>query len=212
MNRLDTSQPLVAFYPASFADLEAGRRLIVLVPDAEADYTPAIRRIWELANALGSRVQFLGLYRDAAEEPRLRRQLVTLSALLEDGTASAEVRVEFGTDWLRAIQSDLRAGDQIACFAGQRAGLSRRPLSQILESNLDVPVTILANLYRMEHSGSSWIRQTIAWTGSIGIIVGFFWLQVRMDQLTRDWAYTTLLIMSILVEVWLVWVWNSIFG
>lgn len=212
MNRLDTNPPTLTLSPASFADLNPAPRLIVLVLDPDMDHTPAASRIWELAKAQGARVQFLGLCRDAAEEPRLRRQLVTLSALVQDGKVSAKIRVEFGTDWLGAIKSELQAGDQIACFSGQYAGLSHRLLRQILESNLDAPVTVLANLHRTERSGPHWIRQATAWTGSIGIIVGFFCLQVRMENLTKDWAYTTLLIMSILVEAWLIWLWNSFFG
>ncbi len=86
--QLDTSAPRRASIHTS---LEPARRLIVLIP-ADSDYQAATRRIWELANAMGSRVQFLGLCRDAAQEPNLRRGLVTMSALLAQTVESNPIR------------------------------------------------------------------------------------------------------------------------
>ena len=83
MNKLDVSPPTLTVSPASFSDLQPVRRLIVLVPESEVDSALTARKIWELANALESRVQFLGLSKDAEHEPTVRRQLVALSAMVE---------------------------------------------------------------------------------------------------------------------------------
>jgi len=165
-----------------------------------------------LANALGSRVQFLGLCKDAVDEPSLRRQLVTLSALAQSGNVPAEVRTELGTDWVTAIKSDLKNSDTIVCFSEQYAGPSRMPLDQILESSLNVPVTILSGLTPQERSGPHWFKQTLAWTGSLAIILGFFLLQIRIQPGTHDWAQMTLLLISIIFEAALLLFWNSLFG
>ena len=210
MSKLDSIAPPVTVSP--FREMDTGRRLIVLVSDAESDYTPAVPRICELANALGSRVQFLGLCRDAAEEPSLRRQLVTLSALAQSGNVPAEVRIAFGTDWVTAIKSDLRDSDMVACFSEQYAGHSHRPLGQILQSNLDAPVTILAGLTPQERSSTHWFKQTLVWTGSLGIILGFSLLQIHIQPGTNDWVQKTLLFISILFEGSLLLAWNSLLG
>ena len=212
MTKLDSSPLALTLSPASLSRPEPARRLIVLIPDVESDYTPAIRRVWELANASGGRVQFLGLCRDAAEEPSLRRGLVTMSALVGDGRVSAEARVVFGTDWVKAIKSNWQAGDVVVCFSEQRRGLLHRPLSQILESDLDAPVYVLSGIHPPERFGSNWLNRTIAWSGSIGIILGFFWLQIKIDQLAKDWAHSTLLVLSIPIEIGLILVWNSLFS
>src|SRR5512144_3207018 len=68
--------------------LEAARRLIVLVP-AEANYATVAKRVWELANALECQVLFLSLCTDAAQESSLRRQLITMSAMVQDGKVFA---------------------------------------------------------------------------------------------------------------------------
>ena len=185
-------------------------RLIVLVP-FDSDYAAATRRIWELAVATCTRVLFLGLCQDMAEEPSLRRQLVTISALVGDGRVVAEAKVEIGTNWVNAVKRNYQAGDMIVCFAEQRAGILHRPLSQILESKLNMPVYILSGLYTQDSPQSNPFAQISAWMGSIGIIIGSSLLQIRIAATPQDWAQTTLLILSVVFEAWLIWVWNSIF-
>ncbi len=189
-----------------------GRRLLVLVSESEMDTASAARRIWELANAFGSRVQFLGLCADAAQESALRRQLVSLSAMVKDGKISTEVSVEFGSNWVEAVKRNLQAEDMVVCFAEQRAGLTRKPLSQILESNLKATVYVLSGLSEPNAPRSSWVSAAMAWAGSIGIIAGFFWLQVKLTQPPGDWSHTALVYLSIFLEVGLIWGWNSLFS
>ena len=221
MNKFDTKHQTISFgmataslpyasTPLRTRPMSAGR-LIVLVP-SDLDYSSLTRRVWELAIATGKHVQFLGLCQDMAEEPSLRRQLVTISALVGDTRVTAKAKVAIGTNWVDAVKNNYQAGDIIVCFAEQRAGLFHRPLSQILESNLRAPVYILSGLYPQSASRSSWLSQIIVWAGSLGILAGFFWLQVRVSQLPQDPAQTVLFILSAAVEIWLIWVWNSLFS
>jgi hypothetical protein len=196
--------------PLSTRTVSAGR-LIVLVP-SDTNYSALTRRIWQLAIATGKHILFISLCQDAAEEPSVRRQLVTMSALVGDSKITTEAKVEIGTNWVDLAKAHYQAGDVIVCFAEQRAGLFRRPLSQILESNLRTSVYILSGLYPQSTSRSNWPSQIIVWMGSFGILAGFFWLQVRISQLPKDPAQTALLILSAAVEIWLIWVWNSLFS
>jgi len=212
MNKLDVLPPDLTVFPASFPNLQPARRLIVLVPSLEADLTTLTCRVWELANSLDAHVQFLGLYSDPAQEPRLRRELVTMSAMVNDGRVTAEADVIFGKkDWVEVVKTRYQAGDMVVCFAEQRAGLSGKPLSQILQSELNVPLYILSDLYPQNDSRSNLPSQIAAWTGSIAIILGLFVFQAKIDQLTKDWTHTVLLLLSIPFEIWLIWVWNSLF-
>ena len=211
MNRIDSTAPSLTYPPASRFVRGATHRLIVLVP-ADLEYTAATRRIWELAIATGMRVQLLGLCKDIALEPGLRRQLVTMFALIGDDKVFTEARVEIGANWVDVVKRNYQTGDMIVCFAEQHVGLFHRPLTQILKAKLDIPVYILSGLYTREHSGLSWISQAIAWTGSIGIAVGFFLFQSRIVLLLNDWIQTTLLILTVVLELWLILIWNSLFG
>lgn len=221
MNRLDLHPPSLIAPVDTKPDVPArpsmqgsargpARSLIVLVP-ADLDYTTATRRIWELAHAQCAGVQFLGLCQDPVQELGLRRQLVTMSALVGDGKVPTEAKVEIGTNWVDVVKRHYRAGDMIVCFAEQRAGLFHRPLSQVLESNLSAPVYILPSLSPASASRTNWLAQGMGWVGSFGIMAGFFWLQVKISQLPQDAAQTVLLILSVAVEIWLIWLWNSLF-
>jgi hypothetical protein len=195
----------------SQADTGPARRLIVLVP-ADLDYTAATRRIWELADSTGSHVQLLSLCKDMAEEPSLRRQLILMSALVGDSRISTEANVEIGANWVDAVKRNYQTGDMIICFAEQHAGLLHRPLNQMLEANLDIPVYILSGLYQSDRLRSNWLSTIVLWSGFFGIIGCFLLLQVNIDPASKDWVHTTTLMLSIPVEFWLIWVWNSLFG
>lgn len=208
MNKLDVNPTALKLAPASFLDPGPARRLIVLVPESEVDTASVTRRIWELANALESRVLFLGLSKDAAHEPSLRRQLVALSAIAEDGLVFVESKIKIGNDWSNAVLSEWHKGDVVVCFAGQRSGITRRPLSQILEADLGATVYVLAGVEVKEPLRSD----AMAWIGSIGIIFLFLWLQFKIVQFPQDWAHTALLYVSLFAEVGLIWIWNNLFG
>ena len=190
---------------------ETVSRLIVLVSSG-IDYSVATRRIWELANASGAHVQLLSLYKDSAQEPALRRKLVPMASLLQDGKVSADLKLELGTNWVELVKRNSQAGDMIICFAEQRSGLLHRPLSQILQSNLNTPIYILSDFPALNKPQSNWLSQIMAWSGSVGIIIGFFLLQIRIVGISEDWAQATLLILSVIAEAWLIGIWNSLFG
>ncbi len=211
MSKLDVSTPALAISHASFPTLQPARRLIVLVPESEADTALAARKIWELANTLECGIQFLGLSKDAAHEPGVRRQMVTLSAMVGYEDISVETQIEIGNDWLSVVKSNWREGDVIVCFTGQSSGLTRRPLNQMLESNLNATVYVIADIHLQEEGPHSWMVNAMAWGGSIGIILGFFWLQAILIQFPKEWAYTVLLYISLFAEAGSIYAWNSLF-
>lgn len=187
-------------------------RLIVVIPGIESDYTPIMPRLWELARALKRSVLFLGLCRDESEEPRLRRALVTMAALIQDGWVSAEAKTEIGTNWLRVIKSNWREGDLIVCFAEQRTGLMQKPLGQILESRLNATVYLLSGPAAPVHRTAGWFSTVMLWGGFAVTAIGFFILQVNIDRAMRGWSQTITLVLTVLVEFWLIWVWNNLFS
>jgi hypothetical protein len=212
MIKSDSAFPVLRLPVTPVAEPKTPRRLIVLIPDIEADYSPVMQRIWELARSLESRVLFLGLCRDETEEPRLRRALATMSALLQDNWVSTEAHVELGTNWLKAIKSNWQAGDVIACFSGQQVGFAHRPLRQILESNLKATVYVLEGLYLSRPSSSNWLSTVLVWTVSLSIIAGFFWMQVEITQLHDELARNILIGTTLLLELGSLWGWNSMFS
>jgi hypothetical protein len=208
MNNLDVNS--FTLTPSSYLEHGHDRRLIVLVPESDADVSSVARKIWELANALGSRVQFLGLCKDESREPTLRRRIIALSSMVGDGSISVESKIEFGSNWLDFVKSHWNKGDVVACFAEHRTGFANRPLSQILEANLNATVYVLPE-FQLEHPRSAWVSSALSWAGSLVIIALFLGGQARLTQLPQDWAHTSLLYLSIFLEVGLIWLWSSLF-
>jgi len=211
MNKLVPKAPSLNFFTDSISDNQPVDRVIVLVPESDVDITETARTIWKLANVLKCHVQFIGLSRDTMREPSLRRQLVTLSALVGDNRIRAESKIEFGNNWLKVVKSNWQKGDVIACFEEQQTGFARSPLGQVLESNLNATVFVLSGFQYPERSRSAWLLNAMAWAGSIGIIAVFFWMQVKITQLPEDWVHTALMYLSIPIEVGLIWGWNALF-
>ena len=210
MTQLDSIPPSSTPFPASLSEHEPTRRLIVLVSDLESDYMPSIRRISELAYAQRANVQFLALCKDTRQELSLRRIWATMSMMMQLGGVSAEAKVEIGTSWVDVVKRNYQTGDMIVCFAEQRAGLLQKPLSQILESNLIIPVYVVSGVH-IPKPKSNWLVYVTAWLGSIGIIAGFGLLQVKIMQVSEGWFQTLLLILVVIFETWLIWVWDSRF-
>jgi len=185
-------------------------RLIVLVPP-DSDCTSVTRRICRLAFETKSDIQLLGLCDDPNQEMALRRELVMVAALIRSAKVFVDMKVEVGTKWVDAVKRNYRDGDMLVCIAEQPVGIRRRPLSQILESTLKAPIYFLCEM-KSTQSQSTGPSQVIAWSGIIGIITGFFILQVKIAQLPTDWFQTLLLILLLIPEFGLIWVWNSLFS
>jgi hypothetical protein len=211
MNKLNYEHQSLTLSFAPQLDLAPVRNLIVLVPGFEADLTAVTRRMWELANATGAHIKFLGLCNDATQEPSLRRSLITMTAIVNYDNVSAEAEVMVAKDWVETVKSHWQPGDMVVCFAEQRTGLLHKPLSQILQSDLNIPLYILSGLYPQEDAPSNWVIRAAAWIGFIAIIAGFFVFQARIDLLSKDWTRTVLLLLSVAFEFWAIRLWNRLF-
>ncbi len=211
MAKLDSIPPSLTSFTAPFSQLEPTQRLIVLVPDLEWDYIPAIHRVRELANSQPVRVSFISLCKDSKQELSLRRELVILSAMVQDGEIPVEMNVEIGNNWVDAVKRNYRKGDTIVCFAEHHAGLLHQPLAQILESNLRIPIDLVSGI-QIPKPKSNRLAKVTVWLGSMGIAAAFGFLQVRIVQLSEGWFQTILLTLVVIFEICLIWVWDRQFG
>ena len=198
----DTSIPAV--------ELDRSPCLIVLVPP-DSDSSSFTRRLCKLATETNSYIQLLGVCTDASQELALRRDLVMVAALIRDARVYVETRVEVGTDWVAAVKRGYHQGDMIVCIADQSVGFRRRPLSQLLESTLKAPINILSET-KVRPYESNALSQVISWSGFLGIIIGFFFLQVKITQIPDDGFQTLLSILTLIPELGLILFWNSLFS
>ncbi len=202
MIKFNTKQePMSVSYP-SLLDPETARRLIVPIQDPETDLTDVTHRIWELANAMGADIKFIGLCRDMREELTLRRTLATICAMVNNDGVYAESEIIRGGDFVNAVRSSIQLGDTVVCWKGQR--------SSLLQANFDVPIYVISRPSSMEPSRSNWLNQVIVWTGLLAIIIGFLLLQAKIADVANSWA-TVLQLLSVVIEIVLVMFWNALF-
>jgi hypothetical protein len=169
------------------------------------------RRICKLAEETDSTIQLLGLCKNQAQELALRRELVTVAALIQYAKVFAETKVEVGVSWLEAVKCNYQEGDTIVCITELPVGIRRRPLSEILESTLKAPIYILSETIPSQ-TYSNIPSLTIAWLGFLAIIAGFLLLQVKIVQISKDWFQAVMLILLLIPEFGALWLWNSFFS
>lgn len=211
MNKLDASPSTFTIASASPRDLKPAPRLIVLFPSSETETPELEHRIWEIARSLHLNVVFLGLASDFEEETQLRRNLITMAAIIRDPNVSTEIIVEHGSDWVKPVRKIWRTGDIVACYAGQKTGFIRKSLDQILRSTLDAQIYILSDHRPAEKPGPAHSSQVLFWLGALAIIGGFLWAEVNIVKLPQDWTHTMMIYICIFLEVTLLWLWNSLF-
>jgi len=223
MNKLAVSPPTLTLSPASHSDPSTlpsvagqrpgpGRRLIVLFPALETDTPNLAHRIWEIARSLQLNVLLLSLSNDYEEEAQLRRKLITLAAIIKDPYVSTDILIEHGNNWVGQVRKIWQAGDIVACYAGQKVGLMRKPLDQVLRSSLEATIYILSDYQPSTNPNSTFISRASSWIGSLAIIGGFLWAEVKIVQLPQDWAHTALIYACVFVEIALIYLWNSLFA
>jgi len=80
-----------------------------------------------------------------------------------------------------------------------------------LESNFKATMYILSS-FTPQKPKSNMLSQVSAWLGFIGIIAGFGILQTNVVGLPEGPFQNGLLLLSIVPEFWLIWVWGGWFG
>ncbi len=222
MTKLAISPPALTLSPASLSDPstlpmvagqrpELARRLIVLLPATDSDAPNLSHVIWELAQTHKLNVLLISLSNDFEEESQLRRKLITMAAIIRDPYVSTDILIGHGRNWVKQVKKIWQAGDVVACYAGQKVGLLRKPLDQLLRSSLDAPIYILSDYQSARNPNSKLISQASGWLGSLAIIGGFLWAEVKIIQLPQDWAHSVLIYACVFVEVILIWLWNFLF-
>ena len=59
--------------------------------------------------------------------------------------------------------------------------------------------------------GMPWPAQVIYWAGIAIIVAACFWLQIEINSLGRNSAETLLVVLSVVLEFGLLWLWNRRF-
>lgn len=194
--------------------LPPARRLVVLILDGGIHEMELARKVWALASPARLDVLYLRLRCSPDEEAHERLSLANLASLTFDDFNHVHTAVSVDRDWVRAIQSHWRAGDLLVCYAGQMAPGPRlvpKPLAEVLAGGLGLQVVVLHGSPPRSPRRDPVLRfvQEIL---PFLIVGGMFLLQTRIVRFTQGATQTGLLLLSVIGEFWLIWVWNRSFN
>lgn len=179
-------------------------RLIVLVPDSRIDEEDLIERLAELATPSVGEIQFIGL---GWSEPgsRMALRLESLAFKAQRLPVVISSRMIEARSWLKAIQGVARPGDQIVCHTEQQAGR----LAEEIEATMPFPVHRLTGLHPTLLSRILLVLGRMAFEiFPLVVVAGFFWLQINLDGQTKGTVNTIVMILTVLVELGLIFVWS----
>jgi hypothetical protein len=185
--------------------------LVVVIPSL-GEAALLAGRIHDLARTRGMGVLLLGVASKLEAEDELRRRLALLAAFIRNMGVQVEVSVEPDADRLRGLRFALGEGDVLACCvdaSGRGAGAS---WADLLSSELQRPVYVFEQSGYSGESTGGLLGRLAPWLGSLAILVGFLWLQFQVSQQGENLLDTALLVLSVPVEIALIWLCNSIFG
>jgi hypothetical protein len=189
----------------------ATSKLVVVVSTVSEEAALA-GRILEQAKAAGQPALLLGISPTPDGEAELRRSLVMVQAFMSAQGQSVELKSDSGIGWLDRIKAECAPSDQVACYAEMGVGMWNQPLSDILARALQVPIHDFSELRLAPSSRGSILAQAGAWIGSIATIGGFLALQAKIVLEMQGPAQGTALIVTLLPEVALILLWNSMLG
>lgn len=185
-------------------------KLIVLIPSG-LNLSVTSRQIWQLATVVNMPVLLLSLGRVPKDEPGVRRELVTIMALLRGERLAAEMKIEIGRTWIGIVRAHYQSGDLVVCPATCRTGVPKRFLVEILGPKMNITVCDLADLCPQNKAPNEW-GHILVWPGLFGLLAGFGILQFEIVRLTGGGFQSLLLILSTILEFWLFGVWSNLFS
>jgi hypothetical protein len=213
---LQPSSPALLLIPdPDLPGLPPARRLLVLVPDP-ATSTELANRIWALAAPKELDVLFIGATWQGNHDYAMRRLLATLAAATRDSHLQVETRLVRGKNWLQLSRALWQPGDLVICHREQTiAGwdFRRRPLAEALVATLNAPVYVLTGFCPEPSpdrpgAASRLLHSLLPFL----IIVGSFVLQAQITKSFTNWLYYPLMILSVIIEIGLLALWNQMSG
>ena len=181
-------------------------RLVVAIPDEPIEETQLAKEIWALTSANHADVLLLTLLEDWSRESHIRLQHTLVMQMLATTGVRVTSAIVADVDWLAALSRTQQPNDVLLCFAEhlivphhshhshhanhpQSASAPPRslarivPMSVLIVQQLGRPVHIVTGLVQPSKRRRNFLLNLLSWLGFVAVIVGSFWMQIRLDQM-----------------------------
>lgn len=198
-HQTDTSLPS----SASLSN-EAYTRLVVLVSDGMLDANKLTQQLSRLITPSVSEMILVGLGKNRPGSHASRR-LNELVSIMQDLPILQSKQVIDAEGWAEAVQKVVQPGDLVVCQADPGAKHLVDELSQITAS----PVHLLTGLQPPIQSRLARMLNRLLFNlFPFVVVAAFFWLQVQIDAQNTGTLHSLVIIMSVLLELGVIFVWS----
>lgn len=195
---------------ASELSLQFFERLIVMIPTGN-DLRQTLRWLRGSTRSLPSKILLLGVNSTGIDESVTKEQLEILASDLKNESRVIATGTATGPRWLSKVEQIVRNGDLLILFENGTANLGARTMVQEIKNRIRVPVLVIPNQHDPWFKRSKFRSQLVLWLGALGIMVGFFDVQLNLLQTPNNWTQTVLLCASVITEFFLLLWWNAFF-
>jgi hypothetical protein len=188
-------------FGASSADIQ---RVIVLIPNTNIDSGKLQSEVIRLGLNHYQGIVLLGSgdTGDGSRASKLYRLAIQLGI---GGTQVSCQNIRPGETWTAAVQRASQPGDLIACHAEYQG----HKLGQKISAELGLAVCVLSGLYpTLPRRLLQLVGRACFEVTPLLIILGTFWFQIRISEETTGIVNTIALIMTIIFELGLLFLWS----
>lgn len=192
-------------------DQKQSRRLIVLIPDCQADDYDLARAVHWMAEGDRLSVLYLVLGDDCENMLEASRNMATMKAVTSGNRLTVDVKLIEKGNWIDELRKIIRPADVILCQEEQTVinGLFKTiPIGDFLSSQFNVPVRTISGYYHpFQTQAKKWLHEFFALLGFLVIIAVFTWLQIRLDQAFGGPLAKIYVIVMFCIEMGAIWTW-----
>lgn len=189
-------------------------RLIVLLPESLAGDSNFAKRIYALAVRDRRDVLYLTLLEKHDNILTTSRRIATTKAVTESDTVHVGCTQVPTGRWLQKLNEILRPDDTIVCHDLQyvRQGVFKSlPISEFLKTAVSNEIVLVRGYYKPQKViVMEWVRSTVFWLGSLGILGGFSLLELQVTASMKGVSNKLALAGMLALEFGAVWIWNRI--
>ena len=187
--------------------------LIVFVPEGLTQLNDFARRIHQIAAQEQRDILLFGLIDDW--EQNLGRLLTTLEALTRDNFIQVHSTTACTQNWEASLCKVVKPGDRVLCHDGQYVKTGRlktQLLTDYLQTKYGLRVMEISGFYNPQKEQITILtRSLLFWIVCLGMIAGFFILEINIDSILQGPSHSVVLLMLLLIEIGTVWTWKRIF-
>ena len=210
---INFDQPgVIPLFPESDT-LSSIRRLVVLVPPDPFPVLELCKKIDRYTRP-DMTILFVAQVNDFDQEVTAGRQIALLENLVWSPKLEIRSLLLRHTNWISAIKDTWCEGDLIFCLEDHKVQhLLFHSVSLGRKISTDLCVPVLLDQEIPVQSQSAWrktVREFSAWASFAAIVALFSFLQIQTDRAVSGWLDPVLLLLSMIVEVGLIWTVNAV--